>query len=389
MAAKGFVEVAPSAAVLATAAKNAAPGQTAEQWLASRGGVNAEGYYGNTYDPVKAAETAANKVAGKTDYQVAVAKGIPTNNNTSTNANDAASKLAYDTAAQDKADEIKVKRTDAYQVLKTEFEKYGLGSLAQTVESLILNGTPKSEAVLQLRATPQYKLRFAGNTARLAANKNLYDESTYLALENDFQSSFEAYGQKALLGKTRESAQAIFAEYIGSDKSPNEIKDRIKLAVEEVSSRKDIRDEFKKYFPEITDSDLVSYFLKPKETLSALSAKVRVAQIGSTATSQGLNVSLATATDLEQMGLTENQAKIGYQKIATDLPTIEKLSNIDNVDINATTAENAYLKGLASEQRKLNDAAERERNRFSSSAGTLDTGYNTNYLRKSQTAGTI
>ena len=389
MAAKGFVEVAPSAAVLATAAKNAAPGQTAEQWLASRGGVNAEGYYGNTYDPVKAAETAANKVAGKTDYQVAVAKGIPTNNNTSTNANDAASKLAYDTAAQDKADEIKVKRTDAYQVLKTEFEKYGLGSLVQTVESLILNGTPKSEAVLQLRATPQYKLRFAGNTARLAANKNLYDESTYLALENDFQSSFEAYGQKALLGKTRESAQAIFAEYIGSDKSPNEIKDRIKLAVEEVSSRKDIRDEFKKYFPEITDSDLVSYFLKPKETLSALSAKVRVAQIGSTATSQGLNVSLATATDLEQMGLTENQAKIGYQKIATDLPTIEKLSNIDNVDINATTAENAYLKGLASEQRKLNDAAERERNRFSSSAGTLDTGYNTNYLRKSQTAGTI
>lgn len=75
MAAKGFIEVAPSAAVLAVAAKNAAPGQTAEQYLASRGGVNAEGYYGNSYDPVKAAETAANKAAGKTDYSVALAKG--------------------------------------------------------------------------------------------------------------------------------------------------------------------------------------------------------------------------------------------------------------------------------------------------------------------------
>ena len=281
----------------------------------------------------------------------------------------AASKLAYDTAAQDKADAIKVERVSGYQTLKTEFEKYGLGSLVESVEALILNGTPKSEATLKLRATPQYQLRFAGNTARLAAGKNLYDESTYLALENDFQTSFEAYGQKALLGNTRESAQAMFAEYIGSDKSPTEIKDRIRLAVDEVSNRKDIRAEFQKFFPEITDSDLVSYFLKPKETLSTLNAKVRVAQIGSAASAQGLNASLTTATDLEQLGLTEQQARTGYQRVATDLPTIEKLGNIDKTDIGQTTAENAYLKGLASEQRKIDKAAERERNRYAQSSG--------------------
>ena len=86
MAAKGFIEVAPSSAILAVAKKNAAPGQTAEQYLASRGGVNAEGYYGNTYDPVKAAETAANKAVGKTDYSVALAKGeiTPTGSKAST-----------------------------------------------------------------------------------------------------------------------------------------------------------------------------------------------------------------------------------------------------------------------------------------------------------------
>jgi hypothetical protein len=250
-----------------------------------------------------------------------------------------------------------------------EFEKYGLGSLAESVEALILNGTPKSEATLKLRATEQYQVRFAGNTQRLASGKNLYDESTYLALENDFQTSFEAYGQKALLGNTRESAQAMFAEYIGSDKSPTEIKDRIRLAVDEVSNRKDIRSEFQKFFPEITDSDLVSYFLKPKETLSALNAKVRVAQIGSAASAQGLNASLTTATDLEQLGLTEQQARTGYQRVATDLPTIEKLGDIDKTDIGQTTAENAYLKGLASEQRKIDKAAERERNRYAQSSG--------------------
>ena len=287
----------------------------------------------------------------------------------STSSLSAASQLAYNTAAQDKADAIKEKRISAYQTLREEFEKYGLGSLVQTVEALILNGTPKAEATLKLRATPEYQLRFAGNTQRLAAGKNLYDESTYLALENDFQTSFEAYGQKALLGKTRESAQAMFADYIGSDKSPTEIKDRIRLAVEEVDNRKDIRTEFQKFFPEITDSDLVSYFLKPKETLSALTAKVRVAQIGSAASAQGLNASLTTATDLEQLGLTEQQARTGYQRVATDLPTIEKLGDIDKTSIGQTTAENAYLKGLASEQRKIDKAAERERSRFAQSSG--------------------
>ena len=299
----------------------------------------------------------------------------------------AASKLAYDTAAKDKADAIKVERTSAYQVLKTEFEKYGLGSLVESVEALILNGTPKAEAVLKLRATPQYQLRFAGNTQRLAAGKNLYDESTYLALENDFQASFEAYGQKALLGNTRESAQAMFADYIGSDKSPTEIKDRIRLAVDEVSNRKDVRSEFQKYFPEITDSDLVSYFLKPKETLSALNAKVRVAQIGSAASAQGLNASLTTATDLEQLGLTEQQATTGYQRVATDLPGIQKLGTIDNMDIGQTTAENAYLKGLASEQRKIDQAAERERNRYAQSSGNARGAFSTGYLSKQSPAG--
>jgi hypothetical protein len=281
----------------------------------------------------------------------------------------AASKLAYDTAAQDKADAIKAERVSAYTTLKTEFDKYGLGSLVDDVKNLILNGTPKSEATLKLRATDAYQLRFAGNKARLAAGKNLYDESTYLGLENDFQASFEVYGQKALLGNTRESAQTVFADFIATDKSPDEIKSRIRLAVEEVRDRKDIRTEFQKYFPEISDSDLVSYFLKPKETLSALTTKVRVAQIGSAASRQDLTASLATATDLEQLGITEQQAKEGYKKVATDLPAIEKLGAIDNVNINQTTAENAYLKGLASEQRKIDQAAERERNRFAQSSG--------------------
>jgi hypothetical protein len=60
-----------NAQTLATAAKNAAPGQTAEEYLASRGGVNAAGYYGDSWnakqnlsDTEYAAALAAARVAG-------------------------------------------------------------------------------------------------------------------------------------------------------------------------------------------------------------------------------------------------------------------------------------------------------------------------------------
>jgi len=45
-----FTAGKPTAATLAVAKANAAPGQTAEEYLASRGGVNAAGYYGDSWN---------------------------------------------------------------------------------------------------------------------------------------------------------------------------------------------------------------------------------------------------------------------------------------------------------------------------------------------------
>lgn len=48
-----FTSVKPSAETLRLAKLNAAPGQTAEEYLASRGGVNAAGYYGDSWSSSK------------------------------------------------------------------------------------------------------------------------------------------------------------------------------------------------------------------------------------------------------------------------------------------------------------------------------------------------
>jgi hypothetical protein len=272
--------------------------------------------------------------------------------------------------ADAKTQEIKAERQSAYETLKTEFTKYGLGDDAflAEVKNLILTGTPTSQATLKLRGTNEYAARFAGNQERRNAGKNVYDEATYLSLENQYRETFGAYGLDNLLGDTK-TAQSKLAQYIAQDKSPLEIKKRVQMAVEQVQNRTDVRLMFAEYYPQITDKDLVSYFLEPKDTLASLESKVNIASIGSTAMRQGLVADLGTSQALSEMGLSEEQAAAGYKNVATVLPEAQRLSALEGKQYTQTEAEGAYLKNLASEQRKLAKLAEREQARFTGSSG--------------------
>jgi hypothetical protein len=272
--------------------------------------------------------------------------------------------------ADAKTQEIKAERQSAYETLKTEFTKYGLGDDAflAEVKNLILTGTPTSQATLKLRGTNEYAARFAGNQERRNAGKNVYDEATYLSLENQYRETFGAYGLDNLLGDTK-TAQSKLAQYIAQDKSPLEIKKRVQMAVEQVQNRTDVRFMFAEYYPQITDKDLVSYFLEPKDTLASLESKVSIASIGSTAMRQGLVADFGTAQALSEMGVTEDQAAAGYKNVATVLPDAQKLTAIEGGKYTQTEAEGAYLKNLASEQRKIAKLAEREQARFTGSSG--------------------
>jgi hypothetical protein len=268
-----------------------------------------------------------------------------------------------------KTQEIKAKRESAYETLKTEFTKYGFDDdFISQIKNLVLTGTPASEATLKLRATDEYAARFAGNQERRNAGKNVYDEATYLSLENQYRETFGAYGLDGLLGNTK-TMQAKLAQYIAQDKSPVEIKKRVQMAVEQVQNRTDVRLMFAEYYPEITDKDLVSYFLEPKDTLANLQNKVNIASIGSTAMRQGLVADINTSQALSEMGVSEEQAAAGYKNVATVLPDAQKLSAIEGTEYTQGEAEGAYLKNMASEQRKLAKLAEREQARFTGSSG--------------------
>ena len=303
------------------------------------------------------------------------------------NAGAAATRYAADLQAAQEAERLRLERGSAYAILESEFTKYGLGELAKTVKDLILTGTPSAEATLKLRNDKAYQTRFAGNEARRAAGKNVYSEDVYLQLENQMQEAFAAYGVSNVLGSSRANQQAKLATFIGNDIAPTEVKKRIQMAVEEVNSRPEILKTFQTYYPSVTDKDLVSYFLDPKETETRLTTKVQAAQIGSAAARQGLISNVLNAEELAALGVTEAAANTGYVKVASALPTAMKLGELEGAGYTQAEAEGAYLKGLASEQRKLAELAAREQNRFLGASGASKGAYASGYLNRTSSAG--
>lgn len=295
---------------------------------------------------------------------------ISTGLNSATTAAATDALLAFNKAQA--AAETQAKRESAFAILKKEFDKYGLGSLVDSVKNLILTGSSPEEVVLKLRETPEYLKRFAGNKLRLDAGLNVYDEATYLDLENAYDQIFTSYGVEEAVGNTRDARRAKYAEFIGGTKSPDEIKGRVQLAV--LASQEDAvtKATMKELYPMITDKDLVSYFLNPKETLPKLETKIRAAQVGAAAVRQGLVTNVATAEELVGLGITEDQAEKGYAAYAGMKPRLDFLSSLEKDQqsiVDQQVAEGALLKNLASEQRKILNLQQKEEGRFGGASG--------------------
>lgn len=304
----------------------------------------------------------------KADYDIAVAAakaaGAPVPNKP----------LVTNETTVTQTEEVDKDTRDAFALLKTEFERYGLGDLADVIAGYMRSGLTSNEAVLKLRQTPQYQTRFAGNTARVKAGLNALSESEYLALENSYTETLKSYGQAGVLGLDTATRRTKMANLIGGDVSALEFKDRVSNVVDRVvNSDPRIKNTLKSFY-NIQDDDLVSYFLNPDENLPKLKEKVTSAEIGAAATGQGLKTSRDAAIALAQFGVTKDQAQEGYQAIGTILPTATKLGEIYNQEYTQDIAEQEVFKGLASAQRKRQQLASLEEAQFGGSSGRMRTG---------------
>jgi hypothetical protein len=284
-------------------------------------------------------------------------------------------------------------KRDAFALIQQTIQGYGFTAeeyfeLSKYIEDALIN--PKigpNQMVLAMRALPTYKARFAGNEIRIKGGLNALSEANYIEQENSFAQYLKAGGVSNL------GSRATYAKLIGGAVSPTEVGKRVNMAVDRVTTADPaIMKQIYKYNPNISQQDLVSYFLDPDNTLPELEKKVAMGEIGAVATQQGLDAGFGRIEDLQQYGVTRAQAVAGYGNIGQVLPTTTKLGDVyseTGIKYNQATGESEFFKSNAEAMDKRNRLASMERGTFAASAGNAPGAYGTGYLKKSTTAGQI
>lgn len=280
---------------------------------------------------------------------------------------------------------------DAFALLEAQLRQWGLSSLASTFISLATKGFKPQEALNKIKYdtstnpdtgkpwNADYTKRFSGNAARIKQGLNAYTEAEYLTLEDSYADTLRRNNLTTLISTNAESNQAQFAGYMEKGLSATEFADRI----DEVSQRviyanKETKDQFREFFPALTDTDIISYILRPDITMPVLKTKIAAAEIGGVSKQVGLGgTSLGMAETLAQAGVTRDEARVGYGQIAEFLPDAELYSQIykqEGITYNKETAEQDVFLNQADATRKRKRLASLERASFEGSSGRMRTG---------------
>ena len=322
-------------------------------------------------------KTKSAYVDPKTGKVVLMNKGSKGGSSTDGSSDGSSDGFGDDNDEPDKPKEISDATRDAFAMLTDLFRSYGLEELAGEISGYMQQGLTSAEALIKLKTNPggAYATRFAGNFSRVSKGLNALSEAEYINLENSYAQTLKAYGLGSMLTGNRKDNTKKFADFIAADISAIEFKDRIDLAVTRVQNADPFTRNTLKSFYNINDADLVSYFLNPSENLPKLQQKVTAAEIGGSATAQGLATSAASALSLAEFGVDKAEAQQGYRYIATALPRGSFLSQISSQggpDYTQEFAEDLVFRKNAKALTQQEKLIEEEGSRFKGASGRAD-----------------
>ena len=264
-------------------------------------------------------------------------------------------------------------KRDAFALIQQTMQGYGFTTeewdqLSKYIEGALIN--PKigpNQMVLELRALPVYKARFSGNETRVAAGLNALSEANYINQENSYAEYFKAGGVAEL------GTRAMYGKLIGGAVAPTEVGKRINMAVDRVQKADpEILKQLSTYYTNITDANLVSYFLDPASVLPELEKKVSIAEIGTAAKEAGMDYGFGRIEDLQAYGVDRAQAIAGYGNIGQVLPVAGKLGDIyseSGVKYDQTAGESEFFKSNAGAMEKRRQLKSLERAQFEGNSG--------------------
>lgn len=211
------------------------------------------------------------------------------------------------------------------EVLKTTLANWGLPTLIPVVQGYIDKGYSSDTALLMVQNEPVYKQRFAGNEMRIKSGLAPLSPDVYLSTESSYAAAMRAAG---LPEGFYDDPSKDFADYIGKNTSPAEVQSRINIAADFVNNVDPfITDQLSTYY-NLDRGTMIAYALDPNRALPFVEKQVKAAQIGAEAARQGTNISMGTAENLGTLGVTQAQARQGFQSVAQIVPVAQKLSNI-------------------------------------------------------------
>jgi hypothetical protein len=232
--------------------------------------------------------------------------------------------------AQTKAEEKRRAGQSAYDLLFSEFDRYGMGALVDPLKSFIQEGLSEAEFTLRLRETDAYKKRFAANQIRINKGLRAISEAEYIRLEDQYQDTMRRYGLPETYYKRGDMGrQEGFEKFIGLDVSPVELEDRIQTAYNRViNANPEVAQSLRAFYPDVTDGDILAYALDPDKAIENIKRKVTAAEIGGGAMRAGLATGVSRAEELAKAGVTKEQAASGFGTIASGLERGRQLSQI-------------------------------------------------------------
>lgn len=271
------------------------------------------------------------------------------------------------------ADKLAGPQRDAFEALNTLFTGYGLGSLAPKIFDYIKKGFSADTISILLQQTDEYKQRFSGNETRKAKGLPVLSPAEYLSTE----SSYRQLMRQAGLPEGFYDQPSDFADFIGKDVSPTELKSRVDLASQATALASPSYKEALQTMYGLTDANLTAYFLDPNRALPTIQKQAAAAAIGAEALKHGLQVS-GKAEDYALAGVSAQQAAQAYGQIAQQLPEYSQIGSAFGEQVNQGTFEQALFGGGAAGQEdashKLQRLASWNRAQASGEAGAARAG---------------
>lgn len=371
-----------------------AAGVATKAEIEARGGVNASGYYGDSWSS-KSNLTDA-------EYAAAVAKGGGSAVNAATEAKIAtnfpkapagSSGGASSSSSLSTTPTDTVTKIDAIKAIGALLSSYGLGDLSGPITEAVQKGYTNDTIQLIMQdpnskdpLAVAFQTRFSANKVRAAAGKPVLSPAEYLAAERSYTQVLQSYGVSSLAKKETLSG------FISGDVSAAEVADRVGLAVDRIKNADPfVKAALADYYPSLNQTDIVSAMLNPEEGLPALKRKVQIAEIGGAASIQGLKTGLAATSEaskqfenvttgalgaeaLAAFGISQEEARKGYQTVAAIAPRAEFLSSISGgEDYTRLQAEQEAFLGLASAKRARESLTALEESRFKGQSGLTKT----------------